>query len=102
VKTVLKISIKNDSPIATLKIEGKLVGPWALELGKTWHDLWASAGQIPLRLDIRGITFADRNGTHILREIVRETGSEILFDSPLTQYFASQAMSGAPLKQEER
>ncbi len=99
---MLKISIKDDSPVATLKIEGKLVGPWALELGRTWHDLWASAGQVPLRLDIRGVTFADWNGTHILREIVRETGSEILSDSPLTQYFANQATSGAALEPKER
>jgi hypothetical protein len=101
VKTVLKISIKDDSPLATLKIEGKLVGPWAMELGRTWHDLWASASQMPLRLDIRGVTFSDREGTHILREIVRETGAEILSDSPLTQYFANQAKRAAVLEQEE-
>ena len=99
---MLKISIKDDSPVATLKIEGKLVGPWATELGRTWHDLWVSARRMPLRLDIRGVSFADQNGTHILREIVRETGAEILSDSPLTQYFANQATSGAALEQEER
>ena len=60
---MLKISIKDDSPMATLKIEGKLVGPWAMELGRTWHDLWASANQMPLRLDIRGVTFADEKGS---------------------------------------
>ena len=99
---MLKISIKDDSPVATLKIEGKLVGPWAMELERTWHDLWASANQMPLRLDIRGVTFADQKGTHILREIVRETGAAILSDSPLTQYFANQATSGAAPEQEER
>lgn len=87
--------------MATLTVEGKLVGPWAMELGKTWRDLWASARQKPLRLDIRGVTFADQKGTHILREIVRATGAEILSDSPLTQYFANQATSGAVLEQEE-
>jgi hypothetical protein len=102
VKTVLKISIKDDSPVATLKIEGRLVGPWATELGRTWRDLWASASQMPLRLDICGVTFADQKGTHILQKIVRETGAEILSDSPLTQYFANQATSGAALEQEER
>jgi hypothetical protein len=99
---MLKISIQEDSPTATLKIEGKLVGPWAMELGRTWHDLWASANQMPLQLDIRGVTFADEKGSHILQEIVRETGAEILSDSPLTQYFANQATSGASLEQEER
>ena len=98
---MLKISINDDSPVATLKIEGKLVGPWAMELGRTWQDLWASAKRMPLRLDIRGVTFADQKGTHILQEIVRNTGAEILSDSPLTQYFANQATSGAALEQEE-
>jgi hypothetical protein len=102
VTTLLRISIKDDSPVATLKIEGKLVGPWATELERTWHDLWASTSRMPLRLDIRGVTFADQKGTRVLQEIVRETGAEILSDSPLTQYFANQATSVAALEQEER
>jgi hypothetical protein len=101
VKTVLRISIKDDTPVATLKIEGKLVGAWAMELGKTWQDLLASAKQKPLRLDIRGVTFADQKGTDILREIVRATGAEVLSDSPLTQYFANQATSIMLLEPEE-
>jgi hypothetical protein len=98
---VLKITMKEDLPMATLKIEGKLVGPWAVELGRTWQDLWTSAKQTPLRLDIRGVTFVDRKGTVILQEIVEKTGAEILSDSPLTQYFANQATSGVALEQEE-
>jgi hypothetical protein len=101
VTTVLKISINEETPVATLKIEGKLVGPWAMELGRTWQELWASARRMPLRLDIRGVTFADQKGARILREIVTETGAEILSDSPLTKYFANQATSGAALEQEE-
>jgi hypothetical protein len=99
---VLKISISDGSPRATLKIEGKLVGPWAMELGRTWQALWASTRQMPLQLDISGLTFADRKGTHILGEIVRQTGAQIFSDSPLTQYFANQATSGAALEPEER
>jgi hypothetical protein len=91
VRRVLKISIKDDGMAATLKVEGKVTGPWAVELGKTWHDLWYSARQKRLLLDIRGLTFADRKGTQILREIVRATGAEIIADSPLTQYFANKA-----------
>jgi hypothetical protein len=99
---VLKISIEQDPPVATLKIEGKLVGPWAMELEKTWRDMWVSARQKPLRLDIRGVTFADRKGAHILREIVKSTGAEVLFDSPLTQYFANQATSATARDVEEK
>ena len=88
---VLKISIEDDAAIPTLKVEGKIIGPWANELARTWCDLWASTKQKQLRLDIREATFVDRKGVQILREIVRATGAEVLADSPLTQYFANQA-----------
>jgi len=96
---VLKISITDDNTLgATLKVEGKIVGPWAAELSRVWRHLWASTNQKRLRLDIRNVTFMDRDGTRILREIVRATGAEVLADSPLTQYFASQARSASALE----
>jgi hypothetical protein len=98
---VLKISIKEDLVAATLKIEGKLVGPWAIELGRTWHGLWSSTRQKRLLLDIRGVTFADQTGSQILGEIVRATEAEIIADSPLTQYFANRAATGTAAAQEE-
>src|ERR1700733_7566969 len=90
-KQVLRISMEDDTPVATLKVEGRLVGPWAMELEKTWQDLGASAEQKSLRLDLRGVSFVDSDGARILREIVRATGAEVCADSPLTQYFANQA-----------
>jgi len=88
---VLRISMNDDTPVATLKVEGRLVGPWARELEKTWRELWASAKQKSLRLDLRGVSFVDSDGARILREIVKATRAEVCADSPLTQYFANQA-----------
>jgi anti-anti-sigma regulatory factor len=99
---VLKISIKEDVLAATLTVEGKIVGPWAVELGRTWHDLWSSTRQKRLLLDIRGVTFADQTGSQILGEIVRATGAEIIADSPLTQYFANRATAETATSHEER
>lgn len=98
---MLKISIEEDVAAATLKIEGKLVGQWATELGRTWRDLWSSTGQKRLLLDIRGMTFADQTGCEILGEIVRTAGAEIIANSPLTQYFANQASTGTSTSEEE-
>ena len=92
----MKISMYDDVKVATLKVEGRVVGPWATELGRTWHDLWTPTKPKRLRLDIRGVTFADQKGSQILREIVRVTGAEIVADSPLTQYFANLATAVAP------
>lgn len=99
---MLKISMSEDPPVATLKLEGKLVGAWARELERTWQDLWAPMRQKPLRVDICAVTFADGAGTQILREIVRATGAQIVSDSPLTQYFADQATSSVSLATEEK
>ena len=98
---MLKISVENNPTTATLRIEGKIVGPWAIELGQNWRDLWASTKRKKLRLDICEVSFVDRKGTQILREIVRATDAEILADSPLTQYFASQAQSDSTLEPSE-
>ncbi len=95
---MLKISINDDTRVAALKVEGKIVGPWAAELARAWPDLWASTSQKELRLDIRNVTFMDRDGTQVLREIVRATGAEVLADSPLTQYFAKQVRSAPALE----
>jgi len=89
---MLRISIDHDSQPATLKVEGKLVGPWAAELGRAWPELYTPAVQSRLRVDLRGTTAIDANGTRILREIVRTTGAELFADSPLTQDFANQIM----------
>lgn len=98
---MLRISMKDNTRVATLKVEGKLVGPWATELGRTWHDLWASAKQKSLLLDLCGVTFVDSDGARILREIVKATGAEVFADSPLTQYFANQAKRDIALQPSE-
>jgi hypothetical protein len=97
----MKISMNHDAMVATLKVEGRVVGPWAAELERTWHDLWTSTRPKRLQLDIRGVTFADQKGSRILREIVRVTGANIVADSPLTQYFAKLAMDTTVVAPEE-
>jgi hypothetical protein len=98
---VMRVSINGDSSVATLKVEGKLIGPWAVELGNTWQDLWASARRRPLRLDLCGLSFVDSNGARILQQIVRASGAEVFADSPLTQYFADRAKSDSTPESKE-
>jgi hypothetical protein len=95
---MLRISMNHEAALATLKVEGRVVGPWAVELGKTWRGLWALSKWPTLQLDLRGVTYVDSNGARILREIVRSTGAEVFADSPLTQYFANQAKRDTALE----
>jgi hypothetical protein len=93
---VLKISIRNEADAATLKLEGKVVGPWAEELNRVWSDFKPSLGVKRLCLDLNGVTFVDKSGTRTLQKIFRCTGAEILADTPLTRHFAAETMRRMP------
>lgn len=88
---MIRISIQDEERLATLKIEGKIAGPWAAELSETWKTFAPSLGTRKLRLDIRGVTFVDREGKQLLQEICRWTDAEILADTPMTKHFAEEA-----------
>ena len=51
-----------------------------------------SLGSKKLQLDLRGVAFADDKGRKLLREIYQKTHAGFLTDSPLTKYFADDAM----------
>jgi len=89
---VLKITILEDPKVVTVKPEGRIAGDWVAEFRRTWKDLATNLGSRKLCLDIRGVTFMDENGRKLLAEIYGKTEAEILADSPLTKYFAEEAM----------
>jgi hypothetical protein len=89
---MLKITVYEDQGTHTLKLEGKIGGPWVEELQRTWTDLTPSLGSKKLQLDLRGLAFADDKGRKLLHEIYQRTHAAFLTDSPLTKYFADDAM----------
>jgi ABC-type transporter Mla MlaB component len=62
--------IAGNNSIDTLKLEGKLQGPWVLEA----HDAYVLSAALASRtcLDLSGLTFADREGAALLRELIRK------------------------------
>jgi ABC-type transporter Mla MlaB component len=66
--------VGNDSG-ETLKLEGKLEGPWVDEA----HEACALSAAPALRtcLDLSGLTFADGEGAALLRELIRN-GAEVV------------------------
>jgi ABC-type transporter Mla MlaB component len=54
--------------ISTLKLEGKLVGPWVTELARSCNELACSADC--LRLDLSAVTFVDGPGLALLRDLL--------------------------------
>ena len=99
--TMLKITVEESEGAETIKLEGKIAGPWVEELNRTWHSLTPSLGRKQLELDMRGVAFVDGKGRQLLREIYQQTNACFHTDSPLTRYFADDAMRQSPKDGEE-
>jgi len=87
----LRITIDNNSNAAVVKLEGRVVGPWADELAAVWGELATKLDKRSATLDLRDVTYVDVSGMQVLRQICREKHPAILTASPLTESFAEQA-----------
>jgi len=87
---MLRITLEEKSDAVVLKLEGRLAGPWAVELGRLWEEKASLVGQRKLSLDLRGTTFADADGIRILKSIYSQTGAAMITGTPWTQYLAAE------------
>jgi hypothetical protein len=89
---MLKVTITRDANEVAMILEGKLTGPWVAEANRCWQSLKDSLASTKFTLDLCGLSFADVEGRQLLREIYTKTHAAFLTDSPLTKYYAEQAM----------
>jgi len=75
----------------TVRLDGRVAGPWVQECDRTCRAVLASLGTKKLRVDLRGVTHVDASGRQLLGEIHRRTGAMFLADTPMTKYFAQEA-----------
>jgi ABC-type transporter Mla MlaB component len=54
--------------VLTLRLEGKLVGPWVTELARSCDELLCSPNH--LRVDLAAVTFVDGPGVALLRDLL--------------------------------
>jgi anti-anti-sigma regulatory factor len=89
-QTMLRITVQENSNGMTLKLEGRLAGPWAAELDRLWEETAPSLAERKLSLDLRETTYADAGGIRVLKAIYSQTGAAILAGTPWTQYLAEE------------
>ena len=85
---MLRISVEEKSDAVVLKLEGRLTGPEAVELGRLWEEQAPGFARKKISLDLRETTYADTDGIRILKSIYSQTGAAILSGTPWTQYLA--------------
>jgi hypothetical protein len=92
---MLRITVQQDPRAVTMKLEGRVVGSWVDEVRRAWRSLDSSWGLKKLNLDLRGVSFVDSEGRRLMQEIYEKTGAAFLTNSPLTTYFAEEAMQAS-------
>jgi len=75
-----------------IKLEGRIAGPWAAELGRAWKERAPLLAKRKLSLDLRDITFSDASGTQVLRDIYQQTGADLVTSNPWTHFLAEEVM----------
>jgi len=85
------MTIQEEATAVTLRLEGRVTGPWVSEFERTWQQVTSSLGSKELRVDLNGVTHMDRDAKAMLAEIYKTTGAEFLANTPLTKYFAEEA-----------
>ena len=67
-----------DAPSATLRLEGRVTGPWVVELRRVCTEALANnaRGENHLVIDLAGVSFLDAAGVTLLREL---TEQDVLF-----------------------
>ena|SRR5436190_9708561 len=63
---MLRITVLDDAGQLTFRLEGRLVGPWVLELEICWQNAVAGRQHSSIRFDLTGVTFVDAAGKAFL------------------------------------
>ena len=96
----LRITVEENKEAMTIKLEGRVTGPWVAELDRLWHQASPTLGSRQLSLDLRETTYADAGGIEALRTIYSQTKAAILTSTPWTKYLAEE-ISRENLKQSD-
>jgi len=66
---MLRVRVDNTPAETTLRLEGRLAGPWIEELARCWATASADRDTRSIRIDLDGVTFIGRAGKVLLRAI---------------------------------
>ena len=86
---MLRITLVQESEPPTLKLEGKLSGPWVRELQHSWSEIRGYQQPSAVAVDLTDVTFVSSEGKQLLKSMLNE-GAELQSRSLMTQFILSQ------------
>lgn len=93
---MLRITVvQSSASVVTLRVEGRIVGPWVDEL-RTTCDAHTGSNSIQLYLELEDVSFADAEGVAYLKEL-RQQGVGLFRVSPfLNELFRNDSSPDEP------
>jgi anti-anti-sigma regulatory factor len=86
---MLRITTTDNPRVLTLRLEGRLEGPWVQEIEKCWESNLSSTTRPSLRVDLTGVTFIDAAGKDRLAAMHRQ-GAEFIADDLMTKAIVAE------------
>jgi ABC-type transporter Mla MlaB component len=87
---MLRITVQRQAGSIVLQLEGKLIGPWVMELRRVWTHGKAMPPAPALTIDLTEVSRIDSDGTHLLQEI-HSAGGRLVGSGLLARTFIEQA-----------
>jgi ABC-type transporter Mla MlaB component len=91
---MLKITLESDRQPKTIKLEGKLSGPWVQELARAWDKLTANKPGGAVTVDLSEVTFVDSAGRELLSSLVNR-GAQLRAAHLMTRYIVEEIEKGS-------
>jgi len=90
---MLRITVKRGPELTTLKLEGKLTGPWVEELERAWSQEMGEKPASDATVDLAGVTYVDAEGKKLLARMFKQ-GACLRDGQLMTRYIVAQVMQG--------
>ena len=69
---MLRITLDKNSRCSSLRLEGRLTGPWVDELERTWRTLASGPNDGHVAVDLTDVTFVGEDGKKLLETMYGE------------------------------
>jgi hypothetical protein len=84
-----------------MRLEGRVAGPWAVELDRVWVETAPQLASKKLIIDLHNVTYADAAGKQVLRAIYNQTHANLVANTPWTQFLAEEVSAKKEVSVEE-
>jgi anti-anti-sigma regulatory factor len=86
---MMKIEIGEAGGLLTLKVEGRLAGPWVCELERCWRSARENQPKGAFLVDLTDVSYIDQAGQYLL-ELMHRDGASFAATGLMTQCIVNQ------------